>query len=288
MTDDVELSIRDAGTGAELLSTQTLRLPVEIGRFGAENVGRITAGDGRVVHFGDGYGTLSRQHLTITGSTDGGLVVTDLSSNGVAQLAQAGSAPVPIGRGGTVRMAPGAMRAFETVGLQVTVCSPKQARVDAIGQPLHLVYDSSSTGGLKALDLDGVSIVLVAGGPDEVLMRRRKGPAQEALDGLNTEGAVCLVAIGPDGAGGITAICGKGDEVAHNRRMMETGERADMDHLATIEIRGQLLRIMSSEEGKGLSCTNTECRQLNPYLPGENCRYCGQRLGDGTSYWVHS
>lgn len=287
MSDDVELSIRDEGTGAAILDTQTLRLPVEIGRFGADNVGRISAGDGRVVHLGDGYGTLSRQHLTITPGPDGGLVVTDLSSNGVAQIGQAGTAPVPLGRGGMVRMAPGAMRVFQTVGLQVTVCSPKQARVDAIGQPLHLVYDSSSTGRLKALDLDGVSIALVANG-QEVLMRRRRGPASDALEAARAEGAQVLVMIGPDGSGGVVAICGMGDQVAHNRRVMSADEEMQLDHLATLDIRGQLLRIMSSEEGKGLSCTNPECRQLNPYLPGENCRYCGQRLGDGTSYWVHS
>ena len=287
MSDDVELSIREISGGAVLVATETLRLPIEIGRFGADNVGRISAGDGRVVHFGEGHGTLSRQHLTITPSGDGGLVVTDLSSNGVAQLGQEGSAPVPIGRGGTVRMAPGAMRAFETVGLRVTICSPKEAQVDAIGQPLHLVYDSSSTGRLKALDLDGVSIALVVHGA-EVLMRRRKGRAKDALEAAQAEGAQVLVMIGPDGAGGVEAICGMGDEVSHNRRMLDAGETVQMDHLATLDIRGQLLRIMSAEEGKGLSCTNTECRQLNPYLPGENCRYCGQRLGDGTSYWVHS
>jgi len=194
---------------------------------------------------------------------------------------------VPLGHGGTVRMSPGAMRIFETVGLQVTVCAPKEAQVDAIGQPLHLVYDSSSTGRLKALDFDGVSIALVENGA-EVLMRRRKGTAMAALEAARAEGAACLLMIGPDGAGGITAICGQGGEVAHNRRMMEADEVAAMDHLDTVEIRGQLLRIMSAEEGKGLSCTNTRCRQLNPYLPGENCRYCGQRLGDGISYWVHS
>lgn len=288
MTDEVELSVTDAGSGAVLLATETLRLPVELGRFGTENLGRISAGDGRVVQFGAGFGTLSRQHLTITAGPGGGLVVTDLSANGVAQIGQAGTSPVPLGRGGTLRMAPGAMRVFATVGLHLTVCAPKQARVDAIGQPLHLVYDSSSTGGLKALDLDGVTIALIASGADEVLMRRRKGLAAEALEGLRAEGATCLVAIGPDGAGGIVAICGKGEEVAHNRRMLMTDERVEMDHLATLEIRGQLLRIMSSEEGKGLSCTNPVCRQLNPYIPGENCRYCGQRLGDGTSYWVRS
>ena len=288
MSEDVEISIRDAGTGAVLLQTEVLRLPVEIGRFGAENVGRISSGDGRVVHFGDGFGTLSRQHLTISRGPDGHLVVTDQSSNGVAQIGAEGTAPVPMGRGGTARMAPGAMRAFETVGLRVTVCSPKEAQVDgSIGQPLHLVYDSSSTGRLKALDLDGVSIALVTNG-SEVLMRRRPGTAQMALDAARAEGATCLVMIGPDGAGGITAICGAADEVAHNRRMMGADEAAAMDHLDTVEIRGQLLRVMSAEEGKGLSCTNVECRQLNPYLPGENCRYCGQRLGDGTSYWVHS
>lgn len=287
MSDDVELSIRNAGSGAVLLATQSLRLPVEIGRFGADNIGRISTGDGRVVHFGAGFGTLSRQHLTIAAGQGGGLVVTDTSSNGVSQIGQAGAAPVPLGRGGTVRMAPGAMRVFETVGLAITICAPKEAQVDAIGQPLHLVYDSSSTGRLKALDLDGVSIALVENG-SEVLMRRRKGRAALALDEVRREGAVCLVMIGPDGAGGITAICGQGGEVAHNRRMMAAEEVAQMDHLDTVEIRGQLLRIMSAEEGKGLSCTNTDCRQLNPYLPGENCRYCGQRLGDGTSYWVHS
>jgi len=287
MNDDVEISIRDTGSGAVLLDTQTLRMPVEIGRFGADNVGRISAGDGRVVHFGEGYGTLSRQHLTITKGSDGGLVVTDLSSNGVFEIGQAGNAPVPLGRGGAARMSPGTMRAFETVGLRVTVCAPKQAQVDAIGQPLHLVYDSSSSGRLKALDLDGVSIALVANGP-EVLMRRRPGTARVALEAVRAEGATCLVMIGPDGAGGIEAICGVKDEVSHNRRMMDGDEVAAMDHLDTVDIRGQLLRIMSAEEGKGLSCTNTECRQLNPYLPGENCRYCGQRLGDGTSYWVHS
>ena len=287
MSDKVEISIRDAGTGRVLLATEVLQLPVEIGRFGADNTGRIAAGDGRVVHFGDGFGTLSRQHLTVTGGPGGDLVVTDLSSNGVTQIGQAGAPPIPIGRGGTVRMASGAMRAFETVGLQVTVCAPKETTVDAIGQPLHLVYDSSTTGRLKALDLDGVSIALVANG-SEVLMRRRPGAAAVALRQARAEGADVLVMIGPDGAGGVTAMCGMGDEVAHNRRMMDAEESAPMDHLDTIEIRGQLLRIMSSEEGKGLSCTNSECRQLNPYLPGENCRYCGQRLGDGTSYWVHS
>ena len=287
MSDNVELSIRQVSDGSVVLTTETLRLPVEIGRFGADNTGRISAGDGRVVHCGEGYGTLSRQHLTITASGDGGLVVTDLSSNGVAQIGQEGSPPVPMGRGGTVRMAPGAMRAFETVGLRLTVCSPKEAQVDAIGQPLHLVYDSSSTGRLKALDLDGVSIALVANG-SEVLMRRRKGRAQMAMEDAKAEGAQVLVMIGPDGAGGVEAICGMSDEVSHNRRMLSSGETVQMDHLATLDIRGQLLRIRSAEEGKGLSCTNPECRQLNPYLPGENCRYCGQRLGDGTSYWVHS
>jgi hypothetical protein len=288
MTEDVELSIRDTAGGRVLLATETLRLPVEIGRFGADNMGRVSAGDGRVVHFGDGFGTLSRQHLTITPSADGGVVVTDLSSNGVAQIGQEGSAPVALGRGGTVRMAAGAMRAFETVGLQMTICSPKAAQVDAIGQPLHLVYDSSSTGRLKALDLDGVSIALVASGGAEVLMRRRKGRARDAMAAAQGEGAQVLIMIGPDGAGGVEAICGLGDEVSHNRRMLEVGEQVPLDHLATLDIRGQLLRIMSAEEGKGLSCTNAACRQLNPYLPGENCRYCGQRLGDGTSYWVHS
>ncbi len=287
MTDDVELSIRKLEGGEVLLATETLSLPVEIGRSGAQNVGRIAAGDGRVVHFGEGFGTLSRQHLMITASGDGGLVVTDLSSNGVAQIGQEGSTPVPMGRGGTVRMAAGAMRAFETVGLRMTVCSPKEAEVDAIGQPLHLVYESSSTGRLKALDLDGVSIALVASGA-EVLMRRRKGRARTAMEEAKAEGAQVLIMVGPDGAGGVEALCGMGEEVSHNRRMMDVDEAVQLDHLATLDIRGQLLRIMSAEEGKGLSCTNVECRQLNPYLPGENCRYCGQRLGDGTSYWVHS
>lgn len=287
MSDEVELSIRATAADTDLLATQTLPLPVEVGRFGADNVGRISAGDGRVVHFGDGFGTLSRQHLTIAAGPGGGLVVTDTSSNGVSQLGQAGSAPVALGRGGTVRMAPGAMCVFETVGLHVTICAPKQAQVDALGQPLHLVYDSSSSGRLKALDLDGVSIALVASG-SEVLMRRRKGSAKTALEAARAEGVACLVMVGPDGAGGIEAICGMQAEVSHNRRLLDADESVAMDHLDTVEIRGQLLRVMSAEEGKGLSCTNAGCRQLNPYLPGENCRYCGQRLGDGTSYWVHS
>lgn len=287
MSDEVEISIRAAGTGGVLLETEVLRLPVELGRFGAENLGRISGGDGRVLHFGDGFGTLSRQHLVIEAGPDGGLVVTDRSSNGVAQIGQAGTAPVPLGRGGTVRMAPGAMRVFETVGLHVSVCSTKDATVDAIGQPLHLVYDSSSTGRLKALDLDGVSIALIENGP-EVLMRRRPGTAQAALKAARAEGAAVLVMVGPDGARGVTALCGMSGEVAHNRRMMDEGDGVPLDHLDTLEIRGQFLRVMSAEEGKGLSCTNVACRQLNPYLPGENCRYCGQRLGDGSSYWIHS
>ncbi|GAB5446740.1 hypothetical protein [Gymnodinialimonas sp.] len=287
MAGDVEVSIHWAATNAVLMAAQTLRTPVELGRFGAENTGRLSAGDGQVVPFGEGFGTLSRQHMTISEASDGALIVTDLSSNGVSQIAHAGAAPVAMGRGGTVAMSPGTLRAFETVGLRVTVSAPKAARVDAIGQPLHLVYDSASTGRLKALDLDGVSIALVAEGR-EVLMRRRPGEARAALDALRAEGGRCLVMVGPDGAGGITAIGGVGGEVSHNRRLLEADEAVPMDHLDTVEIRGQMLRIMSAEDGKGLSCSNPACRQLNPYLPGENCRYCGQRLGDGTSYWVHS
>lgn len=287
MGNDVEISIHWVATNVALLAAQTLPAPVEMGRFGADNVGRLIAGDGQVVPFGDGFGTLSRQHMTITKAPDGVLIVTDLSSNGVAQIGQAGAAPVAMGRGGTVAMSPGAVRAFETVGLRVTICALREARVDAIGQPLHLVYDSASSGRLKALDLDGVSIALVAEGR-EVLMRRRPGAARAALDTLRAEGAVCLVMVGPDGRGGITAIGGVGGEVSHNRRLLDADETVAMDHLDTVEIRGQMLRIMSAEDGKGLSCTNPACRQLNPYLPGENCRYCGQRLGDGTSFWVHS
>lgn len=285
MDDEVELSIRMGASNDVLLASQTLRLPVEVGRFGADNVGRVSAGDGQVVHFGDGFGTLSRQHMTITKAPGGALVVTDLSSNGVAQIGQAGA--VPLGRGGTARMSPGTVRVFETVGLRVTIGAAKEALVAAIGQPLHLVYDSSSTGRLKALDLDGVSIALVAEGR-EVLMRRRPGTARAALEALRSEGATCLVMVGPDGSGGIVAIGGVSGEVSHNRRTLDADEAVPMDHLDTVDIRGQMLRIMSAEDGKGLSCTNAACRQLNPYLPGENCRYCGQRLGDGTSYWVHS
>lgn len=285
MTDDVELSILNPLTNSVLMATQTLRLPVEIGRFGADNIGRVTAGDGQVVHFGEGFGTLSRQHLTIAMGVDGALVVTDLSSNGVSQIGQTGA--VLLGRGGTARMAAGARQVFETVGLHITMCAPKEARVNVIGQPLHLVYDSASTGRLKALDLDGVSIALVANGT-EVLMRRRPGTARDALNTLRAEGAQCLGMVGPDGAGGIVAICGLRHEMSHNRRMLDADEAVAMDHLDTVDIRGQMLRVMSAEDGKGLSCTNAACRQLNPYLPGENCRYCGQRLGDGISYWVHS
>ncbi|ABD54524.1 hypothetical protein [Jannaschia sp. CCS1] len=285
MADTVDLSIQSVASQDVLLPSQTLRLPVEVGRFGADNTGRVSAGDGQIVQFGAGFGTLSRQHMTVTQAPDGALVVTDLSSNGVVQISQTGA--VSLGRGGTVRMAPGAMGVFETVGLRVTVTAPKVAQVTTIGQPLHLVYDSASTGRLKALDLDGVSIALVAEGA-EVLMRRRPGIARAALQTLRSEGARCLVMVGPDGAGGIVAIGGAGGEVSHNRRMLEVDEAVPMDHLDTVDIRGQLLRIMSAEDGKGLSCTNPACRQLNPYLPGENCRYCGQRLGDGTSYWVHS
>ena len=111
MSEEVELSIRNAGSGAVLLAAQTLSLPIEIGRFGAANVGRISAGDGRIVHFGEGFGTLSRQHLTIAAGPGSGIVVTDMSSNGVSQVGQAGAA-VPLGHGGTVRMSPGAMRIF--------------------------------------------------------------------------------------------------------------------------------------------------------------------------------
>ena len=285
MDDGVEISIRVGATNDVLLASRTFQLPVEVGRFGADNVGRVSAADGQVAHFGDGFGTLSRQHMTVAKAPDGALVVTDLSSNGVAQIGPSGA--VSLGRGGMARMSPGTVRVFETVGLRITVGAAKEALVAAIGQPLHLVYDSSSTGRLKALDLDDVSIALVANGR-EVLMRRRPGPARAALQALRAEGAVCLVMVGPDGAGGIVAIGGVGGEVSHNRRTLDADEAVPMDHLDTVDIRGQMLRIMSAEDGKGLSCSNTACRQLNPYLPGENCRYCGQRLGDGTSYWVHS
>lgn len=287
MAGSVEMAIHQIATKAVLVAMQSLRAPVELGRFGANNVGRLRGADGQIVHFGEGFGTLSRRHMTITGAADGALVVTDRSTNGVVLIGSAGEAPVAMGRGGSLRMAPGAVRAFETVGLRVTIRAPKEACVDAIGQPLHLVYDSASTGRLKALDLDGVSIALVARGR-EVLMRRRPGTARAAMAALRAEGATCLAMVGPDGAGGITAIGGVSGEVAHNRRVLDVDEAVAMDHLDTVEIRGQMLRIMSAEDGKGLSCTNPACRQLNPYLPGENCRYCGQRLGDGASYWVHA
>lgn len=287
MTDNVELSIRDARTGAVLVEMQSLALPVEIGRFGPENLGRIVAGDGRVVHFGSGFGTMSREHISLSSMPGGELVVRDLSSNGVYQIEAGGRPGTLLGRGGAARLAPGRMRQFDTVGLTLDIGVPKSASVAPGAQPLHLVYDSSSSGRLKALDFNGVSIGLIAHG-SEVLMRRRQGTAAAAMAAVLGEGATCLVMIGPDGAGGITAMSGSTGEVAHNRRMMKMDEAVSLDHLDTVEIRGQLLRIMSAEEGKGLSCTNPACRQLNPYLPGENCRYCGQRLGEGKSYWIHS
>lgn len=286
MGNDVEISIHWAATNAVVLAARTLILPVELGRLGADHQGHLRQGDGQIIPLGAGFDTLSRRHMTVTEGADGGVVVTDLSANGVSEIARVGAKPVLIGPGGTVALARGAVRGFETVGLRLTICALRNVRATPIGQPLHLVYDSATSGRLKALDLDGVSIALVVEG-QAVLLRRHPGEARAALLALRAEGAPPLGVIGPDGSGGIEAIGGLGGEVAHNRRPLAQDEAVAMDHLDTLEVRGQVLRILSAEEGKGLACAHAACRQMNPYLPGENCRYCGQRLGDGLSYWVH-
>jgi len=284
MTGDVEIRVRDLQTGAVLFPMRAMRLPVTVGRSGAEHRAEIRSGDDVVEVFATGLDRLSRKHLSIRARAEGMVEAEDKSSNGTSRVAGDGSS-TPMTKGLPESLAEGSTTLFKTVDLEIAVTVPQMVSVQATDEPLHMVFESQSRGGLRSVDFEGASIAFLEKDGD-LEMKRRPGTAAEAMVKLVNAGAACKLVVGASPTGGLMVSVGNADGVRHNRQPLKDGETKPLAHLDTLEVQGQDLRFLSAEEGKGITCTNPACRQLNPYLPDDNCIYCGQKLIGGVTFFV--
>ncbi|MBF9033857.1 hypothetical protein HKCCE2091_06365 [Rhodobacterales bacterium HKCCE2091] len=278
MSGTAEISVWDASTRAVLVQAVTVSLPAEIGRVGADAQGRITDAHHRHVTFGQGLGTMSRQHMTITPETDGSAIVRDESSNGVARIVP-GQPPMPMGRTRHEHMPAGAMRQFETVGLIIEVALPRISRVISPGDGLKAVYESSS-GKDKPLDIATACVAVMDEGNGVQMEQIQAAGVREAMARLGDRASRCLAVLGPDGAGHSTVLPGRDDAILCSRRALPGGEPHPLKDLDTVEAGPLRIRITAPKREKFLVCVNPACGQMNEHDPGGNCRYCGTRLGD--------
>ena len=278
-----QISIWEAASGAVLLSGEEMRFPIVLGRHGANDEGRLTDADGKEVLFGSGLSTLSRHHMDITVSDTGGACVIDKSSNGV-QRKMPGEPNSVLGRDNVDKLPVGSQRQYETVGLVIEINLPHASRpleAGATGKKIYAVYDSVSAGRPKAIDLTDGYLCLIRDA-SSVRMERQPGPtAEEVLKAVKEARNVCLAVIGGDDQGRTIVIPGQNRSVVCNRRALPENVPFALAHMDTLEIGGMDLRIMEEGGEQPIVCVNPDCRQMNAYEVGGNCRYCGTRLGDG-------
>ncbi len=278
-----QLSVWQSASGAVLLSALEVRLPVVLGRHGPNDAGRLTDADGKEVLFGSDLATLSRHHMDITVSDTGGATVIDRSSNGV-QRKMPGEPNTMLGKDGEDQLPIGSQRQYETVGLVIEINLPHASRpleAGATGQKIYAVYDSASAGRPKAIDLTDGYLCLVRDA-NSVRMERQIGPsASEVLRSVKDARQVCLAVVGSDDDGRTVVLPGQNRSVVCNRRALPEHEPFALAHMDTLEIGGMDLRIMEEGGEQPIVCVNPDCRQMNAYEVGGNCRYCGTRLGDG-------
>jgi len=278
-----QLSVWQSASGAVLLSALEVRLPVVLGRHGPNDAGRLTDADGKEVLFGSDLATLSRHHMDITVSDTGGATVIDRSSNGV-QRKMPGEPNTMLGKDGEDHLPIGSQRQYETVGLVIEINLPHASRpleAGATGQKIYAVYDSASAGRPKAIDLTDGYLCLVRDA-NSVRMERQIGPsASDVLQSVKDARQVCLAVVGSDDDGRTVVLPGQNRSVVCNRRALPEHEPFALAHMDTLEIGGMDLRIMEEGGEQPIVCVNPDCRQMNAYEVGGNCRYCGTRLGDG-------
>ncbi|WP_375568979.1 hypothetical protein ABWH92_12905 [Ahrensia marina] len=278
-----QLSVWQSASGAVLLSALEVRLPVVLGRHGPNDAGRLTDADGKEVLFGSDLATLSRHHMDITVSDTGGATVIDRSSNGV-QRKMPGEPNTMLGKDGEDHLPIGSQRQYETVGLVIEINLPHASRpleAGSTGQKIYAVYDSASAGRPKAIDLTDGYLCLVRDA-NSVRMERQIGPsAGDVLQSVKDARQVCLAVVGRDDDGRTVVLPGQNRSVVCNRRALPEHEPFALAHMDTLEIGGMDLRIMEEGGEQPIVCVNPDCRQMNAYEVGGNCRYCGTRLGDG-------
>jgi len=278
-----EISIWQASSGAVLLSALEVHLPVELGRHGPDDAGRLTDANGKEVLFGSGLATLSRHHMEITVGETGGASVIDRSSNGV-QRKMPGEPNSMLGKDGVDHLPIGSQRQYETVGLVIEINLPHASRpleAGAAEQKIYAVYDSASAGRPKAIDLTDGYLCLIRDA-SSVRMERKAGPsASDVQQAVKEARQVCLAVIGGDDEGRTVVLPGQNRSVVCNRRALPEGTPFALAHMDTLEIGGLDLRIMEEGGEQPIVCVNPDCRQMNAYEVGGNCRYCGTRLGDG-------
>ncbi len=278
-----QISIWSTSSGAVLLGASTVELPVRIGRHGANDVGHLVDAENQELTFGSGLNTLSRQHMEINPHDGGGADVIDRSTNGVQRI-MPGKPNSVLGENGVDHLPTGSQRQYETVGLVIEINLPHPSRrLDPVAptQKIYAVYDSISAGRPKSIDLTDGYLCLIRDA-SSVRMERHHGPsASNVRDAIKAAHQMCLAVIGGGDQGQTVVMPGQNGSVVRNRRALAENTSYPLSHMDTLEVGGMDLRIMEEDGEQALVCVNPDCRQMNAYEVGGNCRYCGTRLGDG-------
>ena len=263
----VSITIQEAGR--TVLSETALTLPARLIRDGDSGAVALIDGAGTAHPLAQSRFDVSRQHMTLSTEADGTLLIADQSTNGVF-VSQQNSARL-IGKGNTMAIPAQLQVALDTVGFDIRVQSvpPRAPRADS-----NLHAEVRLGGKLHRVALDRAPLVVAHGALSNGFGYDRHGDLQGIIAALGNRSALVIA---PDGAGQMHVFATADLGVRLNRRQIGQSQ---------LTFQGGHLHLMKAGADRQLACVNDACLMLNEYKPGQNCVYCGTRLGDAHTRFI--
>ena len=272
----VSITIQEAGRTA--LSETALTLPARLIRDGDSGAVALIDGAGTAHPLAQSRFDVSRQHMTLSTEADGTLLIADQSTNGVF-VSQQNSARL-IGKGNTMAIPAQLQVALDTVGFDIRVQSvpPRAPRADS-----NLHAEVRLGGKLHRVALDRAPLVVAHGALSNGFGYDRHGDLQGIIAALGNRSALVIA---PDGAGQMHVFATADLGVRLNRRQIGQSQPEPVAHGTLLTFQGGHLHLMKAGADRQLACVNDACLMLNEYKPGQNCVYCGTRLGDAHTRFI--
>lgn len=272
----VSISIQEAGR--TVLSQPALTLPAHLVRNEDNGTVYLVDGDGIGHPLAQDRLDVSRRHMTLSAEADGTLLIADQSTNGVF-VSQQNSARL-IGKGNTMAIPAQLQVALDTVGFDIRVQSvpPRAPCVDS-----NLHAEVRLAGKLHRVALDRAPLVVAGGALSNNYGYDRHGDLQGIVAALGNRNALVVA---PDATGQMHAVATAGLAARLNRRQIGQNQPEPVAHGTLLTFDGGHLHLMKAGADRQLACANDACLMLNDYKPGQNCVYCGTRLGDAHTRFI--
>lgn len=272
----VSITIQEAGR--TVLSEQGLPLPARLIRDGDSGAVTLIDGTGVAHPLAQNRFDVSRQHMTLSAEADGTLLIADQSTNGVF-VSQQTTARL-IGKGNTMAIPAQLQVALDTVGFDIRVQSvpPRAPRANS-----NLHAEVRLAGKLHRVALDRTPLVVAGGALAGGYSYDRHSDLNGILAALGSRSALVIA---PDHSGNMQAVATTGLAARLNRRQIGQNQPEPVAHGVLLTFEGGHLHLMKAGADRQLACVNDTCLMLNDYKPGQNCVYCGTRLGDAHTRFI--